>query len=128
MTTTHLPTQVAGATRNSGKAIEVTSTGQRPIELLRDSLEEQFQRNTDQLVELTVRSRQPGRGGQDEDTLAALIASARQAVSDTAQALRRMAEGRYGTCERCTADIPLQRLEILPHARFCVPCQRRRTG
>jgi len=91
-------------------------------------LEEQFQRSADQLAELTVRSRQPGRGGYDHDTLAALIASARQAVSDTAQALRRMAEGSYGTCERCTADIPLQRLEILPHARFCVPCQRRQTG
>ena len=106
----------------------MTSTVQDPIELLRDSLEEQFQRNTDQLAELTLRSRQPGRGGYDHDMLAELIASARQTVSDTAQALRRMAEGSYGTCERCTADIPLQRLEILPHARFCVPCQRRQTG
>jgi len=106
----------------------VTSTVQDPIDLLRTRLEEQFQRSTDQLAELTVRSRQRGRGGYDHDTLAALIASARQAVSDTAQALRRMAEGSYGTCERCTADIALQRLEILPHARFCVPCQRSQTG
>ncbi|MFJ5599947.1 TraR/DksA family transcriptional regulator [Micromonospora parva] len=106
----------------------MTSTVQNPIELLRDSLEEQFQRNTDQLAELTLRSRQPGRGGYDHDALAALIASARQTVSDTAQALRRMAEGSYGTCERCTADIPLQRLEILPHARFCMPCQGGQTG
>jgi DnaK suppressor protein len=106
----------------------VTSTVPDPIELLRDSLEEQFHRNTDQLAELTLRSRQPDRGGYDHDTLAALIASTRQAVSDTAQALRRMAEGSYGTCERCTVDIPLQRLELLPHVRFCVPCQRRQTG
>jgi DnaK suppressor protein len=106
----------------------VTSTVQDPIKLLSDSLEEQFQRNTDRLAELTLRSRQPGRGGYDHDRLAALIASARQAVSDTAQALRRMAEGSYGTCERCTVDIPLKRLEILPYARFCVPCQRRQTG
>lgn len=106
----------------------MTSTVQDPIELLRDSLEEQFQRNTDQLAELTLRGRQPRRGGYDHDTLAALIRSARQGVSETAQALRRMAEGKYGTCERCTAEISLQRLEILPHARFCVPCQRRQTG
>ena len=105
----------------------MTSTVHDPIELLCNTLEEQFQRSTDQLADLTVRSRQPDRGGYDEDTLAALIASARQAVADTAQSLRRMAEGSYGTCERCTADIPLQRLEILPHARFCVPCQRGRT-
>jgi hypothetical protein len=54
---------------------------------------------------------QRGRGGYDHDTLTALIASARQAVSDTAQAPRRMAERSYGTGERCTADIALQRLE-----------------
>jgi RNA polymerase-binding transcription factor DksA len=100
-----------------------------PIEVLRTALEAQFQRSTEQLAVLTVRSQRPDRGGyEDDDTLAALIASARRAVADTAQALRRMAEGSYGICERCAADIPLQRLEILPHARFCVPCQRRQTG
>ena len=106
----------------------MTSTVHDPIELLRNTLEEQFQRYTDQLVDLTVRRQQPDRGGYDDDTLTALIASARQAVADTAQALRRMAEGSYGTCERCTGAIPLQRLEILPHARFCVRCQRRGIG
>jgi RNA polymerase-binding transcription factor DksA len=110
---------------NCERTIEVTSTVQDPIDLLRTSLEEQFQRSTDQLAELTVRSRRRGRGGYDHDTLAALIASVRQAVSDTAHALRRMA---HGSCERCTAGIPLQRLGILPHARCCVPCQRRQTG
>jgi hypothetical protein len=70
----------------------VASTVQDLIGLLRDSLKEQFQRGTDQLVELAVRRQQGGRGGYDHDTLTALIASAGQAVSDTAQALRRMAE------------------------------------
>jgi RNA polymerase-binding transcription factor DksA len=106
----------------------VTSTVHDPIELLRGRLEKQFQRHTDQLAELTVRSRHPDRGGYDDDTLAALMTSCRRLVADTAQALRRMADGTYGTCERCTAAIPLQRLEILPHARFCVPCQRTRIG
>jgi len=113
---------------NAERTLEVTSTVQEPIELLRNGLEEQFQRSTDQLTELTLRSRQRGFDGYDHDTLAALIASARQTVSETAHALQRMAEGSYGTCERCAVDIPLQRLEILPHARFCVPCQRRQTG
>jgi DnaK suppressor protein len=106
----------------------VTSTVHDPVELLRDTLEEQFQRHTDQLRELTVCAQQPDRGGYDDATLAALTASSRQAVSDTALALRRMAEGTYGTCERCTEAIPVERLEILPHTQFCVPCQRTRTG
>jgi DnaK suppressor protein len=106
----------------------VTSTVHVPIELLRDTLEEQFQRHTDQLAELTVSSQEPDRGGYDAVTLAALITSTRQAVADTAHALRRIAEGSYGTCEGCGASIPPERLEILPHARFCVPCQRGQTG
>jgi RNA polymerase-binding transcription factor DksA len=39
-----------------------------------------------------------------------------------------MAEGSDGTCERCTADIPLQRPKNLPHVRLRVPCQRRQPG
>ncbi|MEU7863339.1 TraR/DksA C4-type zinc finger protein [Nonomuraea sp. NPDC049141] len=99
-----------------------------PIEELRTTLEEQFQRHSDQLAHLTVCGQQPDRGGFDDDILEALIASSRQVVADTAQALRRMADGSYGICERCATAIPPQRLEILPHARFCVPCQRKRTG
>jgi DnaK suppressor protein len=106
----------------------VTSTVHVPIELLRDTLEEQFRRHTDQLAELTVCSQEPDRGGYDVVTLGALITSARHAVADTAHALRRMADGSYGSCERCTTTIPPERLEILPHARFCVPCQRLQTG
>jgi RNA polymerase-binding transcription factor DksA len=101
----------------------VTRTAHDPIELLREALETQLQQYTERLTELAVSRRQPDRGSHDADTLAELIASCRQTVSDTAQALQRMAEGTYGICERCEADIPLQRLEILPHARFCVPCQ-----
>ena len=107
----------------------MTSTVHDPIELLCNTLEEQFQRHTDQLAELSLCSRRPDRGGYDADTLTALIASSRQVVADTAQALRRMADGTYGACEDCTTDIPLERLEILaPDARLCVLCQRTRTG
>ena len=106
----------------------MTSALQDPIEVLGDVLEEQFRRHTDQLTELVVCSQQPDRGGHDGDILAALITSARQAVADSAHALRRMADGSYGGCERCTGAIPLERLEILPHARFCVPCQQGHTG
>lgn len=102
----------------------MTSTVHDPIELLRSTLEEQFELHTRQLTELTVHSRLPDHGGYDRDTLNGLIASSRQAVADSAEALRRMAEGRYGVCERCSGSIPVERLEVLPHARYCMPCQR----
>jgi RNA polymerase-binding transcription factor len=112
----------------SSKGHHVTNTVQDPVELLRDTLEEQFRRHTGQLSELTMWTRQPDRGGYDEETLIALTVSSRQALADTAAALRRMAEGTYGTCRRCAASIPLERLETVPHTPFCLPCQQTRAG
>ncbi|WFE55320.1 TraR/DksA C4-type zinc finger protein [Micromonospora sp. WMMD1155] len=36
-----------------------------------------------------------------------------------------MSDGTYGLCERCHESIPAERLDVLPHARFCVPCQEK---
>ena len=38
-------------------------------------------------------------------------------------ALDRLREGEYGTCIRCEKPIPSRRLQVLPWAKFCVPCQ-----
>jgi DnaK suppressor protein len=108
---------------NSERANRMTVTLPPNAELLRAMLEEQHQAHVNQLAELITDSRSRP-DGYDPDTVNALIASARQGVADTARALRRMADGTYGTCERCHATIPLGRLRILPHARFCVPCQQ----
>jgi RNA polymerase-binding transcription factor DksA len=39
-------------------------------------------------------------------------------------ALVRVQEHTYGTCLGCSKPIPVERLEILPYTRFCVPCRR----
>jgi RNA polymerase-binding transcription factor DksA len=96
------------------------------LHTLRQTLHDQLERHTDELTKLTAHTTDPARGGLDPQTVAALTESTRQAVADITQALRRVAEGTYGRCERCRADIPHERLEILPHARFCVPCQHAR--
>ena len=40
-------------------------------------------------------------------------------------ALGRVAEGTYGVCGDCGADIPPARLQAEPAAARCVPCQQR---
>src|SRR6185503_18719776 len=35
-------------------------------------------------------------------------------------AMRRMADGTYGTCEECGEEIPLERLEANPAAAMCI--------
>jgi RNA polymerase-binding transcription factor DksA len=62
----------------------------------------------------------------DADAHIALVTATRQALADATEALLRIEDGRYGTCQRCGAAIPAERLDILPHARFCVACQSRR--
>jgi len=37
-------------------------------------------------------------------------------------ALTRLENGSYGLCEECGKAIPVERLEILPYVRYCVPC------
>ena len=101
----------------------MTSTYPYSHDLLRQSLEEQYELHTNQLTELAVGDRDGDGSGSDQDTRIALITSSRRALSETAHALRRMAQGTYGVCEHCETTIPAERLEILPHTRFCAPCQ-----
>ncbi len=46
-------------------------------------------------------------------------------VQEIEEALRRIDEGIYGACESCGDNIDRRRLEVLPSARFCLPCQER---
>lgn len=39
------------------------------------------------------------------------------------EALTRIEDGTYGKCFECGKDIPPARLEIVPHARFCIACK-----
>jgi RNA polymerase-binding transcription factor DksA len=102
-----------------------TNRRMHPLQL---ALQAQFERHADELINLTTHRADPERNGLDPQTIAALIDSTRQALADTTEALKRMNNGSYGRCERCRLDIPVERLEILPHARFCVPCQQELRG
>jgi DnaK suppressor protein len=44
-------------------------------------------------------------------------------VSDIQAALAAIEEGTYGMCEDCEEAIPRRRLDAVPWARLCVPCQ-----
>ena len=69
-----------------------------------------------------------GSGGEasvEERDLALLAAQrAREGAADVDRALARLDDGTYGLCESCGRPIPFERLEALPHARYCVACPR----
>ncbi len=41
------------------------------------------------------------------------------------RALTKLEDGTYGICEACGVRIDRARLEVLPHARYCLDCQAR---
>lgn len=41
------------------------------------------------------------------------------------EALKKLAEGRYGKCSECGETIPVKRLKIVPFAEFCVECKNK---
>ena len=53
----------------------------------------------------------------------ALTVAAESVLSDIDAALHRLHNGTYGKCQYCVAPIPYERLEALPMARLCMPCQ-----
>ncbi len=44
------------------------------------------------------------------------------------EALDRIAAGDYGHCLTCGEPIPARRLQAVPWARHCLPCQKRETA
>jgi DnaK suppressor protein len=114
-----------GTRTPTAKGNDVTRTVHRPTELLRSMLEERLRTDTNCLAQLTGCGAPRDSAGDDDDTVDALAASARRGVANATQALRRISLGTYGVCDACGKEIPLGRLRNLPHARFCVPCQRR---
>ena len=45
-------------------------------------------------------------------------------LANIINALARIDEGTYGVCEDCNKNIPVARLQALPHAARCINCQR----
>lgn len=47
----------------------------------------------------------------------------RERRAEVEKALARVAAGTYGSCERCGAEIPLERMEAVPTASLCIKCK-----
>ena len=39
------------------------------------------------------------------------------------EALEKIEDGSYGICDMCEEDINIERLEIKPHAKYCIECR-----
>jgi DnaK suppressor protein len=69
----------------------------------------------------------PAASWRDWETVGpALPEEARRELHDVENALRRIDEGSYGTCQACGGPMGMQRIRAIPEARFCVTCSGHR--
>ena len=47
---------------------------------------------------------------------------AQRELAEIEEALRRIEDGRYGTCEACGGPMGMQRIRAIPEARYCLSC------
>lgn len=59
-----------------------------------------------------------------EQVMSAQKDTIERVLKEVDAAFARLQNGNYGICQGCSTPIPVERLEILPYTRFCVPCQR----
>ena len=59
---------------------------------------------------------------ENQDVLEGIENSEIQEIRQIEEALKRIAEGTYGVCTRCGADIDPKRLKALPIATRCISC------
>ncbi len=81
-----------------------------------------------QLENLAAAAAEPpsSTGEAERQVACALAVAAETALGDIDDALGRFLSGNYGRCQNCGARIPFERLDALPMARFCMPCQYRK--
>src|SRR5215472_3168593 len=94
----------------------------------------------EELLRLVSKSDQDGREADEEGTqdLADKAANAytkeflfhqsndnRQILALVNEALDRIKDGSYGTCQVCEQEVQTKRLEAVPWARHCIECQEK---
>ncbi len=54
-----------------------------------------------------------------------LVSNERKTVTAIDEALKRLEDKEYGTCENCKKDIAKNRLKAIPYARYCKKCKEK---
>jgi len=52
-----------------------------------------------------------------------LIANEEELLRSINDALERIEDGSFGSCEGCDGQVPIERMKAIPWARYCIECQ-----
>ena len=113
--------------RHDGGERDTTQLSPSEIMQLRAQLLRELEEQTEVLAEQSKQLDEiPAGAGAlevERDVAEELLTRRRDAIEEITEALARIEANSYGRCQECQGAIPVERLEIIPHARLCVPCQ-----
>jgi RNA polymerase-binding transcription factor DksA len=66
-----------------------------------------------------------GSDNYDQEFTLGLIENEQSTLELVNEALRRMAEGKFGLCAECSEPISKPRLQAIPYAKHCIQCARK---
>ena len=82
---------------------------------------------SDQVEELSSYDQHPADQGTEtfeQEKALSMLEQHQAELADIENALKRLEQGDYGKCEACGEEIPEERLEARPAARFCLDDQK----
>src|SRR3989344_3789903 len=59
------------------------------------------------------------------DTIIAQITSLSKKLDNVKHAFKKTLKGKYGVCESCGVLIVIERLQLIPEAKYCIHCEKR---
>ena len=83
---------------------------------------EALRRDRSELSNMPTHMADIGTDNYEIDNVLGLMDSERKILAEIDDALRRIEGGTYGICEGGGEQIPRQRLDAIPWARYCVSC------
>lgn len=90
-----------------------------------EALDELSLETTDEISHIRTHNADLGTNEFDQDLDLQLAGDEIREIQDIEDALTRLSQGSFGFCLNCGREIPLSRLEALPAARYCGPCEFR---
>ena len=83
---------------------------------------EALRRDRSDLSNMPIHMADLGTDNYEIENILGLMDSERKILLEITDALRRIEDGTYGICESRGEQIPAQRLNAIPWARYCVAC------
>ncbi len=108
-----MPTRPQIITRERHKLLEEQKRVAGELERLREALK----------VEVDVDAEEGDPDLIEREKNVALVSQLEIKQTRLQAALRAIEKGKYGICERCSKEIPTERLDVRPDATLCVTCQ-----